>query len=119
MQDELQGFRVQGDDQIDFALSVTQKQQLGQMLPVLRTGVARQIQIFEELLFDAQPTGFQGRHESLVGLDVDGHVGFEGMQDEDVFPGQRRWWLVLGRERKGGKSPAKDNKNDKNQKAER
>jgi len=54
---KLQTFRVQSNDEVDLALAVAPAHQLHQKLSVFRTGVAHQVQVFIELVSDADPTG--------------------------------------------------------------
>jgi len=84
-EDELQRLRIERDDQIDLSVPVAVRHQFGQVAPMLRAGIPRQVQMLEELVLDAQAARFQGRHEALAGHDVDRHVGLEGVEDQDVL----------------------------------
>jgi hypothetical protein len=65
-------------------MAVSQAHQLGHLGPVIGAGVARQVQVFKELVSDAHPTCIQGRPEPPIGQFENWHVGFEGVKDQDV-----------------------------------
>lgn len=83
-----QSLRVQRDDEVDLALTVALAHKLCHKDSVFRTGIVREIKVFEELVSDATPPGVQDRVDSTVGQFEDGHVGFQAMQDQNIFPGQ-------------------------------
>jgi hypothetical protein len=64
---------------------------------MLGIGVARQVQIFKELVSDAHPTRIKGRPEPTIRQFEDGHIGFKRMHDQDVLSSQVNLRLWLGK----------------------
>ena len=52
---------------------------------MFRFGIAHKIKVFEELVSGPHPPGVQDCLDSTVGRFEDGHVGFQAVQDQNIF----------------------------------
>ena len=85
-----------GDDRVDLVIVVPYAQHLGKDLPMFGVRVAVQIQVFVELSLQPHSARLQRRHDGPVGADVQGHIGFQGVQDQDILFAPRVGRLRLG-----------------------